>query len=127
MDDRAVLQVTATLLGTGFLLVGLGAAGVASGLALVVAGAAATAGLYALVERLPPGRLGPVDSYLDRTVPVAITTLATVIAAVWAGASPGELQTLGGVVGLLGMANYFLRPVYHLLADVVAWATGNGR
>jgi hypothetical protein len=29
------------------------------------------------------------------------------------GATPGELQSLGGVVGLVGMVNLLLRPVYH--------------
>jgi hypothetical protein len=28
------------------------------------------------------------------------------------GASPAELQSIGGIAGAVGMANYFLRPVY---------------
>ena len=28
------------------------------------------------------------------------------------GGSPGELQAVGGVAGLVGMLNYFLRPLY---------------
>lgn len=34
-------------------------------------------------------------------------------------ASPGELQALGGICGLLGMLNYFLRPVYALVASLL--------
>lgn len=34
-----------------------------------------------------------------------------------------ELLTLGGVVGLLGMANYFLRPVFVTILDVLRWLT----
>lgn len=43
------------------------------------------------------------------------------------GSTPGELQALGGVVGLVGMANYFLRPVYRAgigLVRRVRGATG---
>lgn len=29
-------------------------------------------------------------------------------------ATPGELQALGGVAGLVGMGNYFFRPIYRL-------------
>lgn len=30
------------------------------------------------------------------------------------GASPAELQSLGGIAGFAGMVNYFLRPIYLL-------------
>lgn len=38
--------------------------------------------------------------------------IGVVIVLLLSGATPGELQAVGGVCGLLGMANYFLRPVY---------------
>lgn len=34
-------------------------------------------------------------------------------------ASPGELQSIGGVAGLAGMANYFVRPLYFLVYGLV--------
>jgi hypothetical protein len=40
------------------------------------------------------------------------------------GASPAELQALGGLLGLVGMANYFLRPVYRLAHGFVRTAVG---
>lgn len=38
--------------------------------------------------------------------------VAAVVTIGYLGSSPGELTALGGLVGLLGMVNYFLRPVY---------------
>jgi hypothetical protein len=35
------------------------------------------------------------------------------------GGSAGELQTVGGVAGLLGMFNYFLRPLYLYAYDLL--------
>jgi hypothetical protein len=31
------------------------------------------------------------------------------------------VQAVGGGLGLLGMSNYFLRPVYHALYRAVRW------
>src|SRR6056297_3015797 len=44
----------------------------------------------------------------------AIAAVVTV-AAITIGASPGELQALGGVTGLVGVFNLLLRPVYRLV------------
>ncbi|MFB6183558.1 MAG: hypothetical protein ABEI96_03300 [Haloarculaceae archaeon] len=125
MDDRVLLQVTVTLLVAGLLLVGIGAAGIGASLPLAAAGVVVTGATYVLVDRSSPDRLGLLDRYADRRLLWAIPALATVVVLGWLGATPGELQTLGGVVGLLGMANYFLRPIYHLLSDVLAWASGS--
>ncbi|WP_135667637.1 hypothetical protein [Halorhabdus rudnickae] len=38
--------------------------------------------------------------------------LAGVVLVLFLGASPGELQTLGGVLGLLALLNHLFRPVY---------------
>lgn len=35
------------------------------------------------------------------------------------GASAGELQSIGGLAGLIGMVNYFLRPLYFFVYDLV--------
>lgn len=31
-------------------------------------------------------------------------------------ANPAELRAIGGIAGLIGMANYFVRPLYHYIA-----------
>lgn len=36
------------------------------------------------------------------------------------GASPGELQALGGLTGLVGLVNYFLRPLYLYVGALLA-------
>lgn len=45
--------------------------------------------------------------------------VATVVLVFFLDATPGELKTLGAVVGLLGMFNYLLRPVYFFVGDVL--------
>lgn len=58
---------------------------------------------------------------LDRHVPdiwLSLFIAATVLLA-FPGATAPELQALGGMVGLVGMTNYFLSPVYlYLIAQV---------
>jgi hypothetical protein len=44
--------------------------------------------------------------------------VAVSVSIVGLGATPGELQALGGITGLVGMTNYFLRPVYLFVADL---------
>lgn len=121
MDDRTPLHVTVSLVGAGFLLVGVGLAGVGSSLVLAVAFAVVTALAYVAVDRLPSGALGSLDHPTYRRTVWTVPAVAALVAFGWPAASPGELQTLGGVTGLAGMANYFLRPVYHLLEDAVRW------
>jgi hypothetical protein len=54
---------------------------------------------------------------------LAIVWLGPVVAAgmvlLTLGATPGEVQALGGLLGLAAMLNYFLRPVYYAV-----YATG---
>mgnify|MGYP000645744750 CR=1 FL=1 len=45
--------------------------------------------------------------------------LAAVATALVFGATPAEVQTVGGLLGFLGMVNYFLRPVYHMAYSFV--------
>lgn len=90
-----------------------GLAGFGASLPLAAALLAVAAGFVALRERfaeLPHvigydlGRYGR-DLYLGPGVAVAVVLLDL-------GGTPAELQALGGVVGLAGMANYFVRPLY---------------
>lgn len=120
LDDRPVMRLTAVLLVAGLFLVVIGMVGVASS-PLVVVGLLLFAGLaYLVVERLAADALAGMDPHEYRQSVWVAPLLAALLALVWLDASPGELQTLGGITGLVGMANYFLRPVYYLVEDVVS-------
>ncbi|MDG5777831.1 hypothetical protein VB773_05785 [Haloarculaceae archaeon H-GB2-1] len=118
MLDRVLVNVTVTVLVAGLLLAGIGALGLSGSLLVVLALAALSGGSFVLARRLDgslPWLAG--DEHLLWAVP----TLATVVVLVWFEATSGELKTLGGVMGLLAMANYFLRPVYHVVVDGTRW------
>mgnify|MGYP006291260009 CR=1 FL=1 len=51
----------------------------------------------------------------------ALAAAATVLLAL--DATPGEIQAVGGLMGLAGMLNYFLRPVYRIGARLLATAS----
>lgn len=112
--DQRAMEATAVLLVAGGLLIAASLVGVGGGLPLIAVLAALAAGLAAGKGRLPqPGWvLGhDFDQYVrDLWVGPAVAAVAT---AVVVGASPAEVQTMGGLLGFIGMVNYFLRPVYH--------------
>lgn len=113
--DQRAMEATVLALVAGGLLIAASVTGVGGGVPLVIVLAVLAAALVAARHQLPqPGWvLGRnVDRCIrDVWVAPAVAALATV--AVF-GASPGEVQTVGGVIGFAGMVNYFLRPVYHL-------------
>lgn len=128
---RVTMEATVHLLLAGLLLVAASLAGLGGSvppLALFVALAAAG---YLVRDRLRSvgtvaGR--DVGGHLE-TAWVAPTLAATTTLLAW-GATPGEIQSLGGLLGLAGMANYFVRPVYLSLYGFVSSATdgaGAGR
>jgi len=90
-----------------------GLAGVGASLPLAAALVAVAAGFFALREQFAalPGVVGydlghyGQDLYLGPGVAAAVVLVDL-------GGTPAELQALGGVVGLAGMANYFVRPLY---------------
>lgn len=107
------LVASALLIGASLLEIGGGAALVGPLLLLAVV-------LAAVRNRVPqPGwRFGQnVDLYLrDLWVGPALAAVATALVF---GATPAEVQTVGGLLGFLGMVNYFLRPVYHVVYSFV--------
>ncbi|WEL16278.1 MULTISPECIES: hypothetical protein [unclassified Halorhabdus] len=116
---RRVRQLTGVAFLAGVLLIGLGVAGqsgsMAVGFGLLAVGALALSfhhhftGLFAHPAA---------DAYLA-SVPAAPVVAGAVV--LWfAGASPGELQTLGGLLGLLSLVNHLLRPVYGLGYRLIA-------
>jgi len=112
--ERATMQVTAICLVASAMVLALGLAGATGSLVLVGLFLALSAGLY---YSRPPSSVGTVYG-LDVDALFETLWLAPAVAAVPVlvelGASPGEMQALGGLLGLVGMANYFLRPVYLL-------------
>lgn len=122
MDDWRLRsrRVTYVLLVASFLLIGPGLAGVDPTIPLAGGFAALVAGLWLLRHRLRtlPTVVGydlgwyARDSYLAAAVPVPIVLLRL-------GGPAAELQAFGGFVGLVGMVNYFLRPLYLLVAGTL--------
>lgn len=112
--NAAVAEFSILLLVAAFALIGASLVGLGGSLPLAIAFALATVVLF--VVREPLAALAA-DYYLvartleDCWIGTAAATLTVLVAL---SASPGELQTLGGLIGLVGMLNYFLRPLYRL-------------
>lgn len=110
------VQLTAALLVASFALIGPGLAGLGASLPLALVVLAAAALLFAVRDDLAAvGHVGWIPLGATLRVAWAGPLLAAVIVILAGGASPGELQAYGGLCGLVGMVNYFLRPVYGLL------------
>ncbi|MFT4881720.1 MAG: hypothetical protein ACI9CA_001163 [Natronomonas sp.] len=129
MDLAAeTMRVTAVLVVTGALLVGLGAAGIGGTPALAVVLLGVGAGLVATkspVDSLPVVLGHDLGFYGETAWLVPVTAAGATLLVT--GATAAELQAVGGLVGLAGMVNYFLRPVYHTvrrLGQYVARAAG---
>lgn len=113
--DEPEVRLTLALLAGAAVLVALGTAGVGGSPALV-------AGLAALTVLANVAGRALLDSAWRRVDPHAYAAdlwvgglVAAVAVAMFPDATPGEVQALGGLVGLAGMGNYFLRPVYRLV------------
>lgn len=118
--DRVSLAATIHLLLAGLLLVGVGVAGLGGSPWLVLVFLGVTAVLFAARDRLPAaGRVARVDTdrlVADVWIATALAATTTVLAL---DATPDELTALGGILGLVAMANYFLRPVYYVVLSLV--------
>lgn len=110
------VQLTAAMLVASVALIGPGLAGLGASLPLGVVLLAAGALLFAGREEIAAiGRVGWVPLGAMLCVAWAGLALAAAVALLASDASPGELQAYGGLCGLLGMLNYFLRPIYGLV------------
>jgi len=125
--QTGTMQVTVLCLIASGTLLALGAAGVPASLALVAFLLVLSAGLYYTRPDADGGRLLGID--IGRLLATlwlapALSALAVVVEPT---ASPAELLALGGLVGLAGMLNYFLRPVYLLAYSGVEllWKVGS--
>jgi hypothetical protein len=122
--SAASMRVTVLLLAASVPLLVAGTAGLGGSVVLVAVLLASAAGLYAVRERLAdlPGLLGhDVGAYAEAGwAAAAASALACLLAL---GATSAELQAVGGLLGLAGMANYFLRPVYYALVNAGRYVT----
>ena len=108
--ERLVLTVSGLCLFAAAVLILLGLAGLTPTPLLVVALVLFTAAVYAAID------LGDVRAwYLRRLWVGALVPTLVVLAGLLTRWSAGELQALGGIVGMVGVINLFLRPVYSLL------------
>jgi hypothetical protein len=121
------LQVTALLLIAAGVLLALGFAGVGGSYFLVASLVALGLVLYAVrPESHALGRVGGVnlDHLLDSLwVAFVVAALPLMFEP---SATPAEVQALGGLLGLAGMANYFVRPLYLLAYSLVSSLFGPG-
>lgn len=120
--DRLTRQVTSVALAASALLVGLGIAGYTPSILWALAGAGVAASLAVGREFL--AALGSHEAFEIHAETLWIgPALAAVVLVLFGDLTPGELQTVGALIGLLGMANYLLRPLYLLVGSLLSRAT----
>jgi hypothetical protein len=107
------LRITTVCLAASGLLILPAVDGVGPSLSFVAVLVAVSAGCAAVRERLAalPAVIGYDLGEYAQDLWLA-GGLAALVAVVGPATTPEELRALGGVVGLVGMVNYFLRPVY---------------
>ena len=121
--DRVSIEGTVFLLVAGFLLIGASLVDVGATVPLAAVSLLLTIALFAARDYVPPiGTVAGRDLRGVLTDSWIATALAATTTAVALGATPGELQSLGGLLGLVAMANYFLRPVYFAVYALLASA-----
>ena len=120
--ERGILRVSAVFLLAAVLLIPVGYAGIAASPILPVGFAVLAAGLYVAWQRSEEYGV-----YLSGLWLGPVVAAVVAIAGFGIGVSAGELQALGGIVGLVGVFNLILRPVYRVVHYVVAGAVQIGR
>jgi hypothetical protein len=120
--ERGFVRITAVLLLVAALLIPLDPLGVGASPLLPVAFAVLAAALYVAWQRTETYDMYLSGMWLGPTIAALLSVYGLTI-----GASPGELQALGGMAGLAGVVNLLLRPVYRLVHYVIAGAIQIGR
>ncbi|AWB28133.1 hypothetical protein [Halococcoides cellulosivorans] len=109
--ERLSRQLTSVLFLAGLVLVALGVAGVSPSI-LLVGPLVGFGGVLLLVHELlgqrVPTRVAKIHAATLWVGPV----VAGAVVAARPALSTGELQAVGGIVGLLGIGNYLVRPLY---------------
>ena len=114
--SEMTFRLTVVLLLASVLVIAPGLAGIGGSVMLVGGALAVAGGLYGIRDRLraaPQVGTHNLGYYGDALWMGGVVAAAVFLLGI--SATPGELRALGGIVGLVGMANYFLRPLYRLL------------
>ncbi|WP_299267237.1 hypothetical protein [Halorientalis sp.] len=120
--ERGILRISAVFLFAAVLLIPVGYAGVGASPVLPVGFVILAAVLYVAWQRSRA-----YGAYLSGLWLGPVIAAIVAVAGVLLGVSSGELQALGGIVGLLGVFNLILRPIYRVVHYVVAGAVQIGR
>jgi len=121
-------RVTVVLLTASLALLVPGFAGIGGSLALVLVLVVLGSALFAGREQLAAGpkAVGHDLGYYGQVL-WAGPIVGALVVLIALDATTAELQALGGLVGLAGMVNYFLRPVYRAIHSIVSSVTETGR
>lgn len=120
---RGTTQVTVVFLVASAIVLALGLVGATATLVLVFLLVGLSAALYRTRPETAVGTVVSVD--VDRLLETLwlAPAVAAVPLVIELGATPAEMQALGGLLGLAGMVNYFLRPLYLVVYGIVATLT----
>lgn len=115
------LRVTIVLLATSVVLIGPGVAGIGSSLPFLGALVVLTAVCGVLRSRLAelPRVVGHNLGTYGQDLWLGPLVGLVVVGAIAPSASAAELQALGGIAGLVGMVNYFIRPLYFVVVSLL--------
>ena len=116
---RPIRQLTSVALVTSTILVGLGFAGFAPSLPFVGSALVLTGLAFAVRDRMVAAAPNEPAAVHAETLWIG-PALAAAVLVLFGDLTPGELQTVGALVGLFGMVHYLLRPVYALVAVMMA-------
>lgn len=111
---QRALRATVVLLITSGLLIGPALIGFGAAWSYVGVLIAMGVALWAIRSRLTalPRILGHDLGMYAQDLWLGPVVGAILVAGIAPAGSPGELQSIGGLAGLVGMVNYFVRPIY---------------
>ena len=120
--ERGILRISAVFILTAALLIPLGFLGVPATPGVVVGMIVLAFALFYAWQFSDAYSAYLSGLWLGPTIAAIVGIVGLLI-----GASPGELQALGGVAGLVGVFNMLLRPVYRIVHYVLSVTLQIGR
>lgn len=120
--ERGILRISAVFILAAVLLIPLGFLGMSASPAVIVGLLVLAFALFYAWQYSDEYSKYLSGLWLGPTIATIVGIIGLVI-----GASPGELQALGGIAGLIGVFNLLLRPVYRLIHYVLTVTIQIGR